>query len=1020
MSLRRLYLAALGALSLGMSFSASQAHAANVCTAAELITAENSVNCPVSTTLPCIINKINHNVASPNCTFDFGTRNLTISGTIDINSNSVTFISNNFTVSGYLDARGVSAAPNNVGGKITIQAAGAIDIQSSARVHTQGSTAGGKLTMTAAAGSVTVSGTLLANGDDAGASAGAIAITAGTSITINDASTVSATGANPAFVPTVPKLALTANSGGITLNESTLLSGGNAMALTISATGAMTQSASAVIDIPASSATINAASLSMAAGAYIDARGSGTAPADIGGVVSITTSGASNIAIIDAGGAAGGGTISITAGTSFALSGRLNVDGLGAAATSDAGIITIDAGTTLNLPAGTSLSGSAPFDRTGADITLSAGGNITLGTAMVNLDGGYGGFLDLASSGGAVTMQGMTANGSGTGLVQDPGDGGFLDIAAGLGITINGTISTNGSHDGTGGDITAYASFGNITLNNMINADSAASFEGGDGGNISMGAPGMITLASTAALSAVGEGSYGYGGSIELDGFLGVDIGGPLTATGGGSGGLIDIFSDSNINVSRLVTAAGILAAASGGDVTILAGISGPGNLTISNTIDVTGGGCTLIEGCGTGGHADLEGCTVNLTVASFVDARAASGGGSVDIRAHQGLTIAGNIDATFQGDPFGANGTVTIMHRSAVAPSITGTIQPAPTINSLATCTGPSTPVGCMTACPVCGNGTLEYPETCDPAVQSPPVSCDGCSSFCRIEDCFDNNGCPTDACDAPIGCHYILNPPCATFTPTLTPTGGTLTPTPTRTQTRTRTSTPTRTPTPTITATTTITLLPTRTGTFTHTSSITITPTRTPTPPTLMVSRAVGRPGGKICLAARLTNAGAPPNTSNDIGDFTGQPFTYDSVTINPSIGPGSAPDKTVNRSSSSGTDTYTVNGPSMAGIPDGDLYTATYTASVGAAPGTYNLGQTSPVAAQVVLSTCTGDCDGNGTVSLAEVQTCINKFLGNQICNPANSVANCAIADANNNNAVSLGEMQQCVMSFTGNCP
>jgi hypothetical protein len=53
--------------------------------------------------------------------------------------------------------------------------------------------------------------------------------------------------------------------------------------------------------------------------------------------------------------------------------------------------------------------------------------------------------------------------------------------------------------------------------------------------------------------------------------------------------------------------------------------------------------------------------------------------------------------------------------------------------------------------------------------------------------------------------------------------------------------------------------------------------------------------------------------------------------------------------------------------------------------------------------------GDCDGNGTVTIAEVQSGINMFLG---LNPVK-----ACVDTNGNNAVSIDEVQKVINSFLG---
>src|SRR5205085_1118320 len=140
------------------------------------------------------------------------------------------------------------------------------------------------------------------------------------------------------------------------------------------------------------------------------------------------------------------------------------------------------------------------------------------------------------STNGAISMVGMTGKGNGTGFVQDLGSGGFVDISAALGFTINGAIIANGTHDGCGGCVQGFADFGNIVVNGSIDTDSVAPFEGGAGGLICLQGPGTITVASGASLTAFGDGGYGCGGAIDLDGSLGVNLNGPLDARGGSGG----------------------------------------------------------------------------------------------------------------------------------------------------------------------------------------------------------------------------------------------------------------------------------------------------------------------------------------------------------------------------------------------------------------------------------------------------------------------------------------------------
>ena len=59
------------------------------------------------------------------------------------------------------------------------------------------------------------------------------------------------------------------------------------------------------------------------------------------------------------------------------------------------------------------------------------------------------------------------------------------------------------------------------------------------------------------------------------------------------------------------------------------------------------------------------------------------------------------------------------------------------------------------------------------------------------------------------------------------------------------------------------------------------------------------------------------------------------------------------------------------------------------------------------------CPGDCDGNGSVTIAEVQTAVQVFL------EINSPKTCLAADANDDGAVSIGELQRAANSFSLGC-
>ena len=68
---------------------------------------------------------------------------------------------------------------------------------------------------------------------------------------------------------------------------------------------------------------------------------------------------------------------------------------------------------------------------------------------------------------------------------------------------------------------------------------------------------------------------------------------------------------------------------------------------------------------------------------------------------------------------------------------------------------------------CPACGNGQVEYPETCDQGTTNGP--CQPCNQNCRTFTCDDQDPCTTDRCDPLAGCTHTTIPGCTTTTTTL-----------------------------------------------------------------------------------------------------------------------------------------------------------------------------------------------------------------------------------------------------------
>jgi len=267
----------------------------------------------------------------------------------------------------------------------------------------------------------------------------------------------------------------------------------------------------------------------------------------------------------------------------------------------------------------------------------------------------------------------------------------------------------------------------------------------------------------------------------------------------------------------------------------------------------------------------------------------------------------------------------------------------------------------------------------------------------------------------------------------PTDTPTSiSTDTPPPTMTRTDAPTTAPTDTPAPM--ATVTPVASPTDAATFTPTPTATPTPTPTAVPPQVDLRSGVGRPGGVACVPAALVSNGVQvAGTSSDISADPSA-FTLSGCTINPLLGTGTAADKQL-APTSLGPDSERVGvfGLNANLIPDGLLYSCAVSIAAGTTMGVHDLGNVpgasdpsgqdiAPVQGafgHITVTTCTGDCDGNGVVTIGEVIKCVNMFLGQPFCNPTNPALGCPVADANLNGGVSIGEVIQCVNRFLNEC-
>jgi len=173
--------------------------------------------------------------------------------------------------------------------------------------------------------------------------------------------------------------------------------------------------------------------------------------------------------------------------------------------------------------------------------------------------------------------------------------------------------------------------------------------------------------------------------------------------------------------------------------------------------------------------------------------------------------------------------------------------------------------------------------------------------------------------------------------------------------------------------------------------------------------------------------TEAGAVTAVTDDF-HFDANQFTLGSCVPSPGL------DKQVSQQSLAEGHERIALGPCASGaIADGQLYVCPIGIGAEVAAGSYPLMSTftavDPSCAalpgvvttpgQITVTTCRGDCNGSGAVSIGEVIRCINEFLGQPLCHPTNPLLSCPVADANGSGTVSIGEVALCVGGFLNGC-
>ena len=519
-------------------------------------------------------------------------------------------------------------------------------------------------------------------------------------------------------------------------------------------------------------------------------------------------------------------------GGDITLAGRLNADQLTSNGTG--GSITLRAGGDIVSLANSILSctgGILGFG--GGDMDFGANGKITLGDVL-DVSGSDAGTVTL-TAGDLISIQQIKANGTG-----DGGAGGSVIITAATSVRLmdttllQGQASSTVTGAGDGGTASIEADYGDVVIAAAINA--SGFLPDGSGGEIDLCAQGAIDIQS-GTLNARAEGSQGTGGLITMEANQSVTDNGGEDASGGAGGGEVDICAGSAITLNAPLDVSGRGLGSVGGTVSAEAGQGGVGSFTINTTIDVSGGGCMQDSGCGTGGQACLTGC--NLIVASSADIKAgAPAGGEIDLTVCEQLTVNGKVNAAAT-TAAGTDGRNVVTYPLRKTPMISANlVMPAPMLVGKATCT-PASLLNCLLPCPICGNGIVEFPETCDDGPVGSARSCDGCNPFCQTENCDDGKVCTLDSCDNRLGCRNVPAPTPCTEPPTPTrtiPASATITPTPTSISTVTTTSTPTSTPSASSTPS------PTATASSTSTAPQPPTQTTTSTPTPIPVRRLPG----------------------------------------------------------------------------------------------------------------------------------------------------------------------------------
>ena len=410
-------------------------------------------------------------------------------------------------------------------------------------------------------------------------------------------------------------------------------------------------------------------------------------------------------------------------------------------------------GSTLNVGAGSMTIKAGGLELLPGTALLGAGGSIIVETvgdiAVLRPSQGASARIDVAhptaadrirleSTAGAVRIDGiLDARGT-----YPEGLGGSIEII-GANVLVSGDVRTDGGLLGSGGPVSIDSKVGAIVISGNI-----LGF-GGSGGPVDITADGAVSMTATGridirATAPAGDGGlldiFTISGSIALDGrlFLQGDAG--ATLEGGGNGGELNVFSAGTLTVTAQIDITGTAPDGQGGDVFMM------------SRLDLVQTGLIQLQGKG----AESDGGTIEFLGEQAMrlgpidvhgGANLPDSGGAVQATAWCDLTVPSDVTMVAEGDKgsirLGAGGqmrvtgmlkagtSVVLEYRTLVPITEGGTFLPELELEQnfdLTPCGGniPS----------ACGDGSdpPDEGEECDDGNR---LSCDGCSSLCKLETC-------------------------------------------------------------------------------------------------------------------------------------------------------------------------------------------------------------------------------------------------------------------------------------------